>query len=170
MEEICSNCNKKLRTGSKFCAFCGTPVKIKERRCNKCNELLEDEEIFCPMCGEKYTEVSNITPAPSFTTQKERIWTTGTLVDSFDAETLSFLSGTGEDVKKAVEALKEKVKGVKKWSDGIFLYNKDEEVAFIRRDNSPFIEAYSYKNIQAPFRKYTVSNEVDLVWEKSSYA
>jgi len=170
MVEICSNCKNTLRPGSKFCGFCGTPVKNKERRCSKCNELLEDGERFCPMCGEKYTEAGDIfTPAPSFTSQKENLLTAGTLVSVSD--TLRFSKGTSEEVKKAVRTLKKQVNNfLSNWGYELFLYNKDEEVVFLRRQNSPFIEGYRYSNTQVPFRKYTVSSEVDYVWRNSRHA
>ena len=169
MVELCSNCNKPLRAGSKFCGFCGTPVKA-ERRCKKCNELLEYGEMFCPMCGERYEEAAHVSPALSHTVQEEKPMTAGTLVDVYDAQTLRFLRGTSDDVKKAVRALKKEVKYAYKWCEGLFLYNKDEQVAFLRRGESPCIEAYSYEDTQVPLCKYTVPNEVDYIWQHTSYA
>ncbi len=168
MVKLCSNCKKEIKSGKNFCGFCGTPVKIKERRCNKCNELLEDGENFCSMCGEKYTEAADIEPTPALTIEKESLLK-GTLVNTHESYTLRFLKGTGEDEKKTVRALNKEVSGGR-WNEGLFLHNKDEKLVFIRRKDSSFIEGYSYNNNLIPFCIYTVFKEVDHVWENSRYA
>jgi len=83
---------------------------------------------------------------------------------------LEVFKGTSDDVKKAVRALKKEIKYAYKWCEGLFLYNKDEQVAFLRRGESPCIEAYSYDDTQVPLCKYIVPNEVDYIWQHTSYA
>lgn len=163
MENLCSGCKKEIKPGKNFCGFCGRPVQVKVRQCSNCNEELEDMEQFCPNCGVKYLETTNIeTPQPAFMEYDESL-NKGTLLYIYDSKELRFLRGTGDDEKKAVRKLR-------KEANRLFLYSKDERVAFIRKENSSYIEGYSYDNIHAPFIKYTVSNEVDHVWRKSTYA
>lgn len=170
MVKLCSNCKKEIKPGKRFCGFCGTAVIIKERRCNQCNELLEDGENFCSMCGSKYTEADNIEVTPSSASEKEKHLKAGSLVTA--SGTLRFSKGTGEDEKKAVRALKKEVQEHSggRWNRGLFLYNKDEKLVYIRRKDSSYIEGYSYNNAHVLFRRYTVPKEVDQVWEKSPYA
>ena len=63
VEEVCTNCGKKLNPGSKFCIYCGTPVE-KEKKdvscsgkaCSACGAPLEEDAMFCTNCGTKVSE------------------------------------------------------------------------------------------------------------------
>lgn len=36
VEEVCTNCGKKLNPGSKFCIYCGTPVEKEKKEVKRC--------------------------------------------------------------------------------------------------------------------------------------
>lgn len=62
---FCSNCGNRISDDSKFCKYCGEPVKFEEKdqaktillRCKSCNgELsIDDKEkiMCCPYCGSR---------------------------------------------------------------------------------------------------------------------
>ena len=55
---VCPSCFKNIKENSKFCKFCGIPVKT----CPKCKELNRIEDKFCSSCG---GDISNVkTEAP----------------------------------------------------------------------------------------------------------
>ncbi len=49
----CPACFKNIREGSKFCKYCGIPLKI----CPACKEHNIVEDIFCGSCGENIKDV-----------------------------------------------------------------------------------------------------------------
>ena len=50
---ICTNCNSRIKKGSKFCSECGTPVATK-KFCSECGTQVEPTSKFCPNCGNKF--------------------------------------------------------------------------------------------------------------------
>lgn len=51
----CPVCNKPIKHNSKFCKYCGTPLRI----CNKCNALNERNALYCRQCGEKLSPLES---------------------------------------------------------------------------------------------------------------
>lgn len=67
VEEVCTNCGKKLNPGSKFCIYCGTPVEKEKKEvkysgkvCSKCGVPLEEDAAFCTNCGAKVSVEEDI--------------------------------------------------------------------------------------------------------------
>jgi hypothetical protein len=50
---ICPNCNREIKSTSKFCKFCGVTLKS----CPSCNEFNKVEDAFCGSCGEDISEI-----------------------------------------------------------------------------------------------------------------
>lgn len=46
----CSNCNKEIADGSRFCGFCGTEQSAT-KKCASCGREIEGQPSFCPYCG-----------------------------------------------------------------------------------------------------------------------
>lgn len=72
----CTNCNKQIATGSKFCMYCGTKVEEKIR-CSKCGEIIPKDGLFCPACGNRVnnsaTGVERLQPKQIKTVNKYEI-------------------------------------------------------------------------------------------------
>ena len=52
-KSICPNCNREIKSTSKFCKFCGVTLKS----CPSCNEFNKVEDAFCGSCGEDISEI-----------------------------------------------------------------------------------------------------------------
>jgi uncharacterized RDD family membrane protein YckC/RNA polymerase subunit RPABC4/transcription elongation factor Spt4 len=50
----CSNCNKDIADGSRFCGFCGAEQKAT-KKCASCGHEIEGQPNFCPYCGSSIT-------------------------------------------------------------------------------------------------------------------
>ncbi|MHA1464324.1 MAG: double zinc ribbon domain-containing protein [Candidatus Heimdallarchaeaceae archaeon] len=54
----CPGCFKNIKEGSKFCKYCGIPLKI----CPACKEHNRIEDVFCGSCGDNIKDVKVETP------------------------------------------------------------------------------------------------------------
>ncbi len=61
----CTNCNNEIAENTKFCKFCGTPVKKEEKPlvCPFCNAQVKIGASFCTSCGKKL-EAQNAVSTP----------------------------------------------------------------------------------------------------------
>ena len=51
--QLCTNCDKILGPGQKFCVNCGTPRKKEENKvCPRCSVEIQDGQKFCTNCGQ----------------------------------------------------------------------------------------------------------------------
>ena len=50
LRAACPTCGAALKSGAKFCAECGTPIK-QNRFCTECGSPMEANAKFCPECG-----------------------------------------------------------------------------------------------------------------------
>lgn len=56
----CPECTRSLPAGARFCAFCGTPVRI----CPSCSAVWRGDALFCGLCGHGVAEPSHTEPEP----------------------------------------------------------------------------------------------------------
>ena len=64
----CSNCNNEIPENTKFCTFCGTPVKKEEKSpvCPSCGAQVKAGASFCTSCGNKLEAKATVnTPQPN---------------------------------------------------------------------------------------------------------
>lgn len=50
LRAACPNCGAAIKTGAKFCAECGSPIK-QDRFCTECGSSIQAGSKFCPECG-----------------------------------------------------------------------------------------------------------------------
>jgi len=65
----CSNCNKEIADGSRFCGFCGAEQSAS-KKCGSCGREIEGQPSFCPYCGTSLAQQSvqatqPVTPIPT---------------------------------------------------------------------------------------------------------
>ncbi len=69
----CSNCNSEISENTKFCTFCGAPVKKEQKSpaCPSCGAQVKPGASFCTSCGNKLEIQSAVNnPRPQATAPK----------------------------------------------------------------------------------------------------
>lgn len=81
--EFCTNCGKKIKKGSKFCASCGAPVEHNDDRkeifngevlkCPNCGEPMKSFQVVCPACGYEIRNTNSSNAVKDFSKKLEQI-------------------------------------------------------------------------------------------------